>query len=135
MSNEPRRLAAEYLKLLTTLSAGAMILVATFLRDVFQVPVIRPVLGIAVGAFALCVLFSARAFLYLVSVEATEWLPGAMVPELEKAKPGTGKRGAAELFLKGTWVFRAALYSFIAGIALLGVFVIWNLTVQGAIRC
>ena len=48
-------LALAHTRLYVGLSSGAVILVATFLRDLFTHPVLRPLLLIAVVSFAICI--------------------------------------------------------------------------------
>lgn len=50
--------ASRWMRLLIGLSTGAVIAVATFLRDLFTVPVARSLLLVALGSFAISVLFS-----------------------------------------------------------------------------
>ena len=127
MPEETSAVPAQYLRLLITLSSGALILVAAFLRDVFRSPIARPILGIAIGAFALCVLFSARAYMALLSGEVAKLIALHAIPEIEQAKPGTANRVALDFMTRHMWAFRYASYSFFAGVAALAVFIIWNL--------
>jgi hypothetical protein len=71
------------------------------------------VLSLAVGSFAACILFSARTFLYMVSGEI-----------IEENEPG---RGTMWLITRGSWSIRWSMYSFVCGIGLLAVFLVFNI--------
>lgn len=64
--------ASRWMRLLIGLSTGAVIAIATFLRDLFTVPVARSLLLIAVGSFAISVLFSVFFMSAYTALEVTD---------------------------------------------------------------
>ena len=110
---EKLKLTTQLLRLLIGLSSGALILVATFLGDVFSQPVARSPLLIGVLFFGLCVLFS---MLFLIALTRDAVM---------------GRETRTGKYLGAIWVFVVAESSFVVGLVSLAVFVIWNLSVQG----
>lgn len=102
----------DYLRVLMTISAGAVTLTATFLRDVFPQPVAGWFLILALGAFTLCI----------ISVVWTyqSFLIGLAKRDDERMKP---------LDQAAAW-HRAAIYSFTVAVLSLFAFVIFNLTAR-----
>ncbi len=109
--------ALAHTRLYVGLSSGAVILIATFLRDVFTHPVLRPVLLIAVGLFAIC-------------IGATMMVMSALVEFcMEDTKPDSLSL-MQKIGTKRT--SRIGEFSFFLGLICLCVFVIYNLYFLGS---
>jgi hypothetical protein len=97
------------IRLLISLSTGAVVITAAFLHDVFPEPRGRLFLAIAMGSFALCIL-------------------GA-VSTLLKVVQGIASDEAKQTFDWGEAVrpFQLTLISFTIGVSTMAAFIIWNL--------
>ena len=107
-------LITQLLRLLIGLSTGSIVLVATFLRDVFSQHVARQPLLIAVSAFTSCVFFSMLFFIGLTRDVAM------------------GNQTRAGKYLGSTLVFVVAEFSFVVGLICLAYFVMANLSMLGS---
>ena len=108
-------LSFAHMRLMIGLSAGAVILVATFLRDLLSEPTLRPLLIIALVSFAFCIALSML------------WI-GALLEAATQEKDTT--------FLRITgsdWVYFSAQLTFFVGLICLSVFVIYNLYAERAV--
>ena len=101
-------MVGDLVRLITGLSSGAVILIATFLRDVFPEPTIGLVLKVALGAFVVCIL------------SAVFWLLSA-IEVIGLTTDDKGHRRVARVLLQ------TMLATFFIGLVLLAFFAIWNL--------
>ena len=118
MPQEPMQgmqLISQFVRLLIALSSGAVLLVGTFLRDVFPNPSVNWALLLAVAGFAMCVVFSLGYFLKLAG----------MVMFME-ANPGRDLRTGWTT----QYLWQGALVSFFLAFGLLAFFIIWNLSAR-----
>ena len=109
LSRHQQQVGFQYKKLLIGLSTGAVIAIAAFLRDLFAVPVAKPLLLITIFSFAVSVLFS----MFYISA-LTEYAIS------ERLSPVTRWMGTP-------WVSIIAEVSFYVGFVCLAIFVIYNL--------
>ena len=116
MSVEGFKMVAQFVRLLISLSTGAVLVVGALLRDVFPQPQLGTLLGLSLGSFAICVLcclgFSLRV--------------AALVFFYENYDPSLDPLPSPK---SGDWLWRTALVSFFLGFVLFSVFVLWNLPV------
>lgn len=105
---------------LLTLSSGAVILVATFLRDVFPEPVAGPLLIAALVFLAVTIIAAPASLAAVITSEGLVHETSGMATLADvKRIEGVGSR-----------LFLLALSTFILGIGCLAAFVIWNLSVR-----
>lgn len=117
MDIEQMKLVQDFLKHLTTLSAGSIVIVATFLEKIFRTPQQKWLVVVSIAAFLVCVLASMVVYLMLIM-----WSPIQMEPEDDPPRFPT------QIGFIATW---CTLGGFLIGTLCLGVFTVINLTDAG----
>ena len=106
----------EYLKHLTTLSTGSIVLIATFLEKLFLKPELKGFVVVSVGGFLVSIISAAILYTIVLFYEKkTVYNPDLKTPQYAKT---IGMGG----FI-GTWL------GFIVGIVCLSIFAMKNLSV------
>jgi len=111
---EKQKLASDYLKHLTTLSTGSIILLAAFLEKLFAQPLWRPLIVLSFLGFILSVIASVAAFSVVLYI-----FPASEIEA--KAEMSESHKTMWALSLLGTWI------GFLIGIISFTIFVIRNL--------
>jgi hypothetical protein len=108
---EKFKLVSDYLKHLTTLSTGSIILLAAFLEKIFTQPSWKKLVVVALGGFMLSVVSSVAAYTYLIYT----------FPESESEYPSKSLESIWVISILGAWM------GFLAGVVSMTAFAIKNL--------
>ena len=105
------KFVADYLKHITTLATGSIVLVVTFLEKVFPSPVAKPAVMVALVAFTICVVGTTAIFTILIGFES---------PRHSDETPAWAQ-------IVAVFFFSTTLVAFLVGIVALTVFGVMNL--------